>query len=384
MHPFRKYFQEHRPALESTLEQMIRRESPTDRPELVNHLGEWIAGELEKLGGEVEWDRQKATGHNVIGRFGPRSGEPGILLIGHMDTVYPEGTLQQQPYRADENRICGPGVLDMKAGLAIMLHSVAALRDLDLQPSLPLTLIFNSDEETGSHGSQEVIHREGRRNRCALVYEPSQRMEYYSLRGQGSAWLRMEVTGKACHVLDPERADRNALLEAARLLLELEALNNDEKGTLVAPTRIHGSGPRNVLPEKVEIGARLRAYHKEQMEWLVEQLEAFQPHYPNTGVRVEITPGRRPFGPGPETERFFALLEETGREVGLPVERHPGYGSSDANTVAEVETPVVDCLGAVGAGAHSREETIDRNLFPLRAAMAAAFLARLVRPEKQL
>ncbi len=378
MHPVIEYFREQQASLEATLRAMVEFETPTNRPDLVNRMGQWVAVEFEALGGRVSIDRQTHTGDNVIGRFGPENRENGILLVGHMDTVYPEGTLARQPFRITGNAINGPGVMDMKGGLAIMLHSLKALRGIGRNPSLPITVIFNSDEETGSHYSEKIIHQESRRSRCALVYEPSQQMPFFSLRGQGSAGLRVLISGIPCHVLDPERCDQNPVLESARQLVRLESMNNEERGTLVCPTKIQGHGTvRNMVPDNVLVECRLRAYTQDGMDWLVDELKSLKPHYARTGVQTEIVQGRKPFGPGEETERFFSVLRQAGDTMHLPVERHPGFGSSDANTVAETGVPVIDCLGVVGAGAHSDHETADRDAFPLRAAIATEFLARL-------
>lgn len=369
------YFAGQNGALLETLREMVEIETPTLEPERVNRLGEYVQARLRALGATVEVDEQEKRGHNVIGRFG--SGAGAVLLIGHMDTVLPSGTLAQRPFRLEGGRAYGPGTADMKSGLVIMLAAVEALQRLGRSPRRPLTLLFNSDEEMQSRYSRPLIEAEARRSAYALVFEGTHDVGKYTSSRKASGRFRLRTTGVAAHAASGLAEGVNAIEELAHHVLTVQGMTDFASGTTLSIGTIRGGERPNVVPDWAEAEASVRAVTRAEMERVEARLRSLEPRLRGAGVSVEGGFHRAPFEERMVGEELGAALRRAGAAVGIQLAGVPGSGGSDANITAGVGTPSVDGLGCVGFGAHSVEEHIVVDSLPRRAALAAQLLLEL-------
>lgn len=234
------YFQERKGALIDGLRQMVEIESPTLEPQRVNAMGEHVKERLRSLGASVEVDTQTERGHNVIGRFGdPAMGDP-VLMIGHTDTVWKVGTLEERPFRVDGNRAFGPGAADMKSGLIIMLAVLEAINDLQLPLPRPLTLIFNSDEEMQSLYSRELIEKEARKSFCSLAFEGTRDLNAFTTSRKASGRFTVRAKGKSAHAASGLREGVNAIEELAHQVTKVQGLTDFGTGTTINVGTIAG------------------------------------------------------------------------------------------------------------------------------------------------
>jgi glutamate carboxypeptidase len=317
----------------------------------------------ERLG--VAPERLDAGGHPaVLWRFG---GPTRVLLVGHLDTVWPLGTLAELPFAVRDGRATGPGVFDMKAGLVQGLHALATLADLD-----GITVLVTSDEETGSLGSRELIEREAIGARAALVLEPSADGALKTAR-KGVSMYRLDARGRAAHAgLEPEKGV-NALVELARQVLVLESVARPALGTTVTPTVARAGTVTNVVPEEASVDIDVRCATPGEQARVDDAMRALQPVLPGAALTVSGGPNRPPMPASSSRELFelavsLAPFPVLGIEVG---------GGSDGNFTAGVGTPTLDGLGAVGAGAHARDEWTDVDAMPVRARLLADLVTAL-------
>ncbi len=371
------YFQERQGALIDGLRQMVEIESPTLDPQRVNAMGDHVQERLRALGASVEVDKQTERGDHVIGRFGdPSLGDP-VLMIGHTDTVWKAGTLEERPFRVEGNRAFGPGAADMKSGLIIMLAVLEAINDLQLPISRPLTLIFNSDEEMQSLYSRALIEDEARKSFCSLAFEGTRDLSTFTTSRKASGRFAVRAKGKAAHAASGLLEGVNAIEELARQVIKVQAMTDFGSGTTINVGTIAGGDRPNIIPDWAEMVLSVRASTFGEMERIERVLRGLEPHLP--GAEISVSGGfHRP--PLEETEASMRLLDrlrEAASEYGIAATGGLGGGAGDANLTSAVGCPSIDSLGAVGFGAHSVDEHILIDELPVRAAVATRFVTSL-------
>jgi glutamate carboxypeptidase len=352
-------------ALLDDLAALVEVESPSSDPDACRACADVLIGiGKERLG--VDAELIDAGGSPVVRwRFG---GPTRVLLVGHLDTVWPHGTLAELPFRVDGDRVTGPGVFDMKAGLVQGVHALASLDDLD-----GVTFLVTSDEELGSLGSRELIEAEARGAAAALVLEPSAPGGVLKSARKGVGMYSIRVRGRAAHAgLEPEKGI-NALVELSHQILALEAIARPEIGTTVTPTVARAGTATNVVPEEAVVDIDVRCATPDEQQRVddeIRQLAAV------IGAEVEVRGGpNRP--PMPSTSSA-ALLERAVHLASFPVTAIEVGGGSDGNFTAGVGTPTLDGLGAVGDGAHARHEWADASAMPARIELVAALVRDLL------
>jgi glutamate carboxypeptidase len=311
-------------------------------------------------------ERVEPGGHPaLIWRFG---GPARVLLIGHLDTVWPLGTLREIPFAVTDGRATGPGVFDMKAGLVQGLHALATLEERD-----GVTLLVTSDEETGSLASRPLIEHEARGARAALVLEPSADGALKIAR-KGVSMYRFEISGRAAHAgLEPETGV-NALIALAHHVLALTKVAHPERGTTVTPTVARAGAATNVVPDTATLDVDVRCATADEQARVDRELRELSAVL--DGAAITVTGGaNRP--PLPETASR-ELFELARRLAPFPLDGVAVGGGSDGNFTAGAGTPTLDGLGAVGAGAHARTEWTDVQAMPSRAALVADLVAALL------
>ena len=361
------------PWIRDTLRELVRQESPSEDPSAVNASAALIERWSRNLGARVKRHRQRDFGDILELRFGsPRTPRRPVLLLGHLDTVWPAGTLKTMPWREDDGRYWGPGVLDMKAGVVMSLAALQALRELKL--SRPVILLLNSDEEVGSPVSRSVTERLALESSAVFVLEPAQGLAYKTAR-KGVGQYRVQVTGVAAHSgVDFERG-HSAVLELAKLIQTISGFTDLQRKLTVNCGVIAGGTRSNVVPSEAhsEIDVRIaRASDAPHVERLFRKLKVSDPK-----CRLTVTGGvnRPPMERTAGTVALFRKARSFAAELGFVLEEAATGGGSDGNFTAALGIPTLDGMGAVGEGAHAPHESIlVEHLIP-RTALLAAMIA---------
>jgi glutamate carboxypeptidase len=325
------------------------------------------------LGGRIKRYRQKKFGDILEARFGPTgSSRKPILLLGHLDTVWPMGTLKTMPWREADGRFYGPGVLDMKAGVVMTLAAIDILRELKL--SRPVTLLLNSDEEVGSDASRPITEKLARESSAVFVLEPAQGLAYKTAR-KGVGHYHVQVTGVAAHSgVDFERG-HSAILELAKLIQTISGFTDLSIGRTVNCGVISGGTRSNVIAQTatVEVDVRIaKDSYAPRVEKFFRSLKPSDPH-----CKLQITGGinRPPMERKPGTIALYERARKLAAELGFDLPEASTGGGSDGNFTAALGIPTLDGMGAIGEGAHAaHEHLVTEHLVP-RTALLAAMLA---------
>jgi glutamate carboxypeptidase len=352
----------------SDLGNLVERESPSGDVARVSALAGWVRGRLGASGLAAETRPCAGAGDAVVVRLG--SGEPEAMVLGHLDSVWPAGTLRELPFRIDGDRATGPGVFDMKAGVAV---AIAAFEALAEERSGRATLLLVPDEEVGSAASRALILELARRHRRVFVLEPSIDGAAKIAR-KGAGLFHVRFLGKASHAgLDPERG-ASALAELARAVLHFETLADAGRGTTVVPTRAKSGDRTNVVPAEGELSVDVRVWSREEAGRVENGVRGYRAADPRVAVRVEGGFDRPPLEPTPESLALFEKAKAFASELGFELGAARVGGASDGNLTAAEGVPTLDGLGPFGGGAHAREEFVRISDLPMRAALLASLL----------
>jgi glutamate carboxypeptidase len=295
--------------------------------------------------------------------------EGGTLLLGHLDTVWPKGTLASMPWRLEGGRASGPGAFDMKAGVAVGMAVLTAMVR-ETCPS-PVSLLLVPDEEIGSPHSRELLLSVARRHHRVLVLEPSLRGAAKVAR-KGGGVFRVRFHGRAAHAgLEPEKG-ASALAEMARFSLSLESLADSEKGTTLTPSIAHAGTAENVVPEFAVLTVDARAWTRDEAARVSEAIHAYRCRDPLVTMEVEGGIDRPPLEPTPSSQALYHRACRAAADFGFEIGEARVGGSSDGNLTAAEGITTLDGLGPSGGGAHSRDEHVELADLPRRAALAAA------------
>jgi glutamate carboxypeptidase len=333
------------------LQELVEIESPTgDTRELRDRL----AGELEAIGGTVA-----LHGEHLRADFaGP--GAP-LLLLGHLDTVWPRGTLDVMPWRVEDGRAYGPGSYDMKAGIVVMVDAIRRVAG-----ARALRVVLTADEEIGTPTGRDLLADAAQGAVAAFVCEPPTAEGNLKTARKGLGRFHIRITGKAAHAAEPDQGE-SAIEEMAREILRLHGLSDPARGITVNVGVVSGGTRENVVAAEAEALLDVRVAHGEDCEVIERALQS--PH-------AEVGGGwtRPPLVRTPAGAALFARAREHGRELGLELEEATVAGGSDGNLVAALGMPVLDGLGAEGGGAHALNEHVLVDSLPIRAELLARIL----------
>ena len=309
-------------------------------------------------------------------RWGPD--HPRVLLLGHLDTVWPIGTLERMPWSVDGDRLRGPGVFDMKVGV---VQAIGAVALLGLGPDDGVGILLTTDEEIGSGCSRAVIEDAARQADAVLVLEPSVEGELKTAR-KGTSWYVVEVTGRAAHAgLDPERGI-NALVEAADLVRSAITWAKPEVGTTVTPTTARAGVTDNTVPDRAVIGIDVRAWSADEQQRVDALARGWRPAHAEATVDIIGGGINRPAMEASAGEGLARVAERCADALGLaPLGSRPVGGASDGNFTAAMGIATLDGLGAVGDGAHADHEWASASAVPERTALVASLVAAILAGE---
>lgn len=358
------------------LKRLVECESPSHDKSGVDGVAAILSSELTKLGADLQVISNQQAGDLLVARFNSQQGghQKGFLLLGHMDTVFPIGTLASMPFHASGDRIMGPGVSDMKAGLVIGLAALRQLQEQGKMPDCPITCLFTPDEEIGSQASRSWIEKLALESRLVLVLEPGMPDGAIKTWRKGVGEFHIIAHGKASHSGGNHEKGRNAIQELAHQVIKLQSLTDYTRGTTLNVGVIQGGIAVNVVPECAWLDVDLRVLQPGEGERITDVVMNLKPVL--EGTHLEVSGGlNRP--PMPYDERMQATFEHA-REVaarhGILLSASGTGGASDGNFVAPLGVPVLDGLGAIGGDYHSPDEYILMDSLVSRSALLAALL----------
>ena len=373
-----QHFKQRNNEIAETVRQIAEIESPSDNKQAVDRLGSYLAGRFEKIGGHSKLHRATEFGDHLQVDFEGSGKRSPVLLLGHLDTVYPLGTLKSMPCTISNGNLSGPGVLDMKSGIALMLHAIEALLAWNEDKlTRPVTVLLVSDEEIGSRSSRAITESLAKRSSAVLVMEPS-----YGPKGavktarKGVGEYTVKVTGKAAHAgLDFEKGE-SAILELARQLSAISKLVDVKHGITLNPGVISGGTRSNVIPAEAAAVVDVRVLKMKDASVIDKKMRALKPY--NRKCKLQITGGvNRP--PMERSGGVVELLKKAtaiAKEMNWKLDEAAVGGGSDGNYTAGLGIPTLDGLGGVGEGAHAAHESIVIAELPRRAALLAGLIER--------
>lgn len=343
----------------------------------IDQVGRVLATAFEELGFTVERIPQDEQGDHLVAR---RSGvAPGnLLVLIHLDTVWPRGTLAKNPFRIEDGRAYGPGVLDMKGGWVTLLWALRALRDRGVSQLPAITVFMTSDEELGSPTGRTHIEHEAQRANWSLVMEPARENGALVVQRGMVAAIYIAVQGVTAHTSQPERG-ASAIREMARQALAIEALTDAARGVYVNVGTAHGGSARQVIPDSASMSIDIRAPERGAMEDTLARVRAIVagPGVPRTNATLSGGVTRPSFTLTTATQALLHLAQRYGDDLGLAVLGASTAAGSDGNFTAALGVPTLDGLGPEGGQGASREEYVTIASLPRRAALLAAIIAHL-------
>jgi glutamate carboxypeptidase len=369
------------PSLLRMLADLVQIESPSDDPPAVNRAVAWVETAARALAAQslgVRTLRHPAPGYGDIleARFGPdHPALRPILLLGHLDTVWPLGTLDRMPFRQDAARIYGPGVLDMKAGIVMALTAISVLRDLGQFP--PVVLLLNSDEEVGSNASRPITERIASQCRAVFVLEPAQGPQgACKTARKGVGAYRLHVHGVAAHSGVDFSAGHSAILELARQIERISALTDLTRGITLNPGRVAGGTRPNVIAAEAWTEVDVRLPTAADAAEIDRRLRSLTPTDPACRLTLSGGLNRPPMERTPAIAALFHQARDLARELGFALEEASTGGGSDGNFTAALGVPTLDGMGPIGEGAHAPHESILAASLVPRTALLAALIAK--------
>lgn len=382
--------------MRKVLTELVRIESPSHDPEAVNRAVDRVAGEVSRLGGRVRRHRARGYGDLLEARLGRGGkGSKAVMLLGHLDTVWPVGTLRAMPYRieaaraggSESDRAYGPGVFDMKAGVVIALAALRVLKEAGAfgsvgslgSPGSEVVLLLNSDEEVGSQASRPLTEKLALQSRAVFVLEPAQGEQgAYKTARKGVGQFRLDVTGRAAHSGVDFTGGHSAVLELGRQLERIASLTELERGITVNPGVIGGGTQANVIAAAAWAEIDVRVKTQADAASIERRLRALRPVDKQCRLEWSGELNRPPMGRTPGTVRLFRQAQALAQQIGMPLEEAATGGGSDGNFTSALGVPTLDGMGAVGHGAHAADESIQlASLVPRATLLAGMILKQL-------
>ncbi len=354
--------------------EIVARESPTHNKLACDELCSYLAVEFERIGGQARTHREAIAGDHLEVDFSATEARQPLLLLGHFDTVYDVGTIESMPWREQNGRLYGPGVFDMKGGIAQMIFALAALREIRGSLPRPVKVLLVSDEEEGSNSSRALTETVAKQCAAVLVCEPSGSGGALKTSRKGVGSFTMKIVGQASHAgLDFEKG-QSAILELAHQILAISQLTGLERGATVNVGVIRGGTRSNVVAAEATADIDLRILRKEDGTVMEHKIRDLRPVNKQCKVVIDGGINRPPLERTTQVIALFELARRVAADLGFALEEIAVGGGSDGNFTAGMGIPTLDGLGAVGDGAHAAHESIVAAELPRRTALLAGLI----------
>ena len=359
-----------------TIETLVRLESPTTDKEAVDRCGAELASRLEAIGGKVTRLTREHRGNHLLAEYG--CGTSQILMLGHFDTVWPVGQLERMPLARADGRLHGPGVFDMKAGIAIGMLATRAL--VECAASIPhrIVMLWTTDEEIGSESSRQAIEEEALRSAAVLVLEPSLPGGAVKTSRKGCGGYQVTVRGIAAHAgIEPQKG-ASAVQELAHQILRLNGLQDLARGISVNVVQVSGGTRSNVIPDEAHAVIDVRVPTAAAAAEVEAAFKGLRPVDARTSIEARGGVDRPPLERTAKVERLYGEARGVARELGQELAEGGTGGGSDGNFTAALGVATLDGLGAVGDGAHALHEHVEIAALADRAALIAGLVTRII------
>jgi glutamate carboxypeptidase len=370
-----RHFEAQNDTLVETIQQFVEMESPSDHKPSTDRIGKFLAEKFEAAGGRARIHRAVDFGDNLQIDFPGRNNTKPVLLLGHFDTVYPLGTLAKMPCRVANGKLYGPGVFDMKSGIALILFAIRALQSWHGMLPRPVTVLLVSDEEVSSGSSRPITEALAKKSAAVLVLEPAAgaRGAVKTAR-KGVGDYTLTVTGVAAHAgLDPGKG-HSAIVELARQIAAITKLNDLKRGISVNPGVIRGGTRTNVIAAEATVEIDVRIKSAKQAVGLDRRIRSLKPFDKHCKLKLEGGINRMPM----ERSNGVIALYKKARDIAGAIDWHLDEaavgGGSDGNFTAAMGIPTLDGMGGVGEGAHALHEHIVIAELPRRALLLAGMI----------
>ena len=357
-------------------QRLVRAESPSDDKAAVDACVALAAEHAKSLGGRVKLHRQRVIGNVLEARFGPKSkidSARSLLVLGHLDTVWPIGTLKIMPCRVGEGRLWGPGTLDMKAGVAMAFTAVEMLAEAGMLQR-EIVLLLNTDEELGSPISRPITERLAAGSAAVLVLEPAQGLAYKTARKGTGNW-RIEIEGVAAHAGVDFEKGASAIRELAHVVETVSGWTDKKRGLTVSVGLAGGGSKTNVIPAEAWAEVDVRIEHRSDGPRIERKFAGLKPVDKRCALAVTGGINRPPMERSRGTVKLYRQARSLAAELGFALDEAATGGGSDGNFTAALGIPTLDGMGAVGEGAHARHESIVLEHLAPRTALLAGMVA---------
>ena len=357
-------------------QRLVRAESPSDDKAAVDACVALAAEHAKSLGGRVKLHRQRVIGNVLEARFGPKSkidSARSLLVLGHLDTVWPIGTLKTMPCRVGEGRLWGPGTLDMKAGVAMAFTAVEMLAEAGMLQR-EIVLLLNTDEELGSPISRPITERLAAGSAAVLVLEPAQGLAYKTARKGTGNW-RIEIEGVAAHAGVDFEKGASAIRELAHVVETVSGWTDKKRGLTVSVGLAGGGSKTNVIPAEAWAEVDVRIEHRSDGPRIERKFAGLKPVDKRCALAVTGGINRPPMERSRGTVKLYRQARSLAAELGFALDEAATGGGSYGNFTAALGIPTLDGMGAVGEGAHARHESIVLEHLAPRTALLAGMVA---------
>ena len=377
------FLQQHVEDMLKLIEKLVNIDSGSYDKQGVDQIGEILMECYEEMGFHVKIIPQKEYGNHLVIEHRD-SKKPSIVILAHMDTVFPRGTVKERPFKIVGNRAYGPGVIDMKSSHATVLFAIKALMNEREEAYKHIKIVLNSEEEIGSPTSKFLIEKEAQNTNYALVMEPARKDGSLVSARRGKGNYTLIVEGKAAHSgIEPEKG-RSAIEELAHKIIQLYELSDHEKGISVNVGLIEGGSSANTVSDHAEAQIDVRMKEMEQVELIEEKLEKIcsTTEVAGTKILLEGEMNRPPMEKNKKTRALLRLIQAAGDEIGIEIEDTATGGGSDASFTSSLGIATIDGLGPIGGNAHSDKEYLEIPSLVERTHLLATIMKRLVEKQK--
>lgn len=353
------FFTENKGDFLDLLQSLVEHETPSDTPSSFDEILEIISHNFQTLNFDVEHREGQKTAGQLLCKpegFNPKS--PSQLVLGHIDTVWNIGTLDEMPFSVDGNEVSGPGIFDMKTGICMMIFATKAISELEKSVEVQPVFLITTDEEIGSGESKDLIIEQAKRAERTFVLEPSLGTEgKIKTERKGIGQFEIIIKGKPSHAgLDPEKGV-SAIVGLSNIVQQLVELNDPEKGVSVNVGTIEGGERANVVAAKSKAVVDVRVPTKEDGEEIKKKIYDIESNLKGIDITVAGGIGRPPLEKGAANQKLWEITRSLGAELDLDLQEGKSGGGSDGN-FTNLHSPTIDGLGAVGEGAHAFHEKI--------------------------
>lgn len=372
----REFFESNLSTIIGDIRKLVESESPSSDPELLRKCSTILEGIIRsRTGAEAEKTEVEGLSPILLFRFEGSAGSKPVLLLSHYDTVHSVGVIKDFPFTDNSQRLTGPGVFDMKTGLVQGIWAIKYLKEKSLI-NRPIWLMSTPDEEVGSHNSRKMIEEVASQAEYVIVLEPSSAGMIKTSR-KGTGRFTVTVLGRAAHAgLEPEKGI-NAIAEMSRIVMQLQALNANDRETTVNVGKISGGTTSNVVPAQAAIDVDIRVWTQDEADRISAVFRDLKPENSEASIKVSGGFDRPPMRSSEKTKDLVRKIKDISSELGKELGDTAVGGASDGNLVAPLGIPVIDGFGAVGAGAHSISEYVESGEIPFRSSLLARTLSSL-------